>query len=353
MSWAAVKMSEGRSGFSLSTVWQAPVMWWCLHYNVRSWKYKHTSTWICIRNVSTSLTNDIISPFSLWRGYFMQTLTALCVKVALSDAHVKRPHDHVSPVVVFFNKGHIQSNRCWCFLIHTFLIYNVSVSVPFSVPVPGHSSVNYQLQEARSRLSKTVDHVLRDNMAIPHFMHFTELRGIDHLVRFWLEAESFRSTSWSRIRAHSLNSVKHSTLAEPILPSQDGSEGQEAIQPGTEVKGGTGDSLAAQPKLQNSSSSEPGSRPATPQTDTPTSRPSSRTGTPNKTNSTTRDISDKLMKSERSCLCFIVPCTLCCDASIRLFQLPLLLLLLHNCFCIACRRCGLPSNDGVLVCFQV
>uniref|UniRef100_A0A671U2M5 A-kinase anchoring protein 10 n=1 Tax=Sparus aurata TaxID=8175 RepID=A0A671U2M5_SPAAU len=88
----------------------------------------------------------------------------------------------------------------------------------------GHSCVNYQPQETRSRLSKTVDHVLRDNIAIPHYMHFMERRGADHLVRFWLEAESFRSTSWSRVRAHSLNSVKHSSLAEPVPASSDGSE---------------------------------------------------------------------------------------------------------------------------------
>ncbi|TMS14039.1 A-kinase anchor protein 10, mitochondrial [Larimichthys crocea] len=94
----------------------------------------------------------------------------------------------------------------------------------------GHSSVNYQPQETRSRLSKTVDHVLRDNVAIPHYMHFTELRGADHLVRFWLEAESFRSTSWSRVRAHSLNSVKHSSLAEPVPSSQDGSDLRELAQ---------------------------------------------------------------------------------------------------------------------------
>uniref|UniRef100_A0A674N763 A-kinase anchoring protein 10 n=1 Tax=Takifugu rubripes TaxID=31033 RepID=A0A674N763_TAKRU len=162
----------------------------------------------------------------------------------------------------------------------------------------GHSSVNYQPQEARSRLSKTVDHILRDNMAIPHFMHFTELRSIDHLVRFWLEAESFRSTSWSRIRAHSLNSVKHSTLAEPIFTSQDGSEVQEVIQPdGDAVEGGSCNMLVAQSKLRDSSTTETSPGPCTPQTDTPTSQPSSRTGTPYKTSSTTRDISGKLMKS--------------------------------------------------------
>lgn len=42
---------------------------------------------------------------------------------------------------------------------------------------------------------------------------------MEHLVRFWLEAESFHSTTWSRIRAHSLNTVKHSSLAEPVSPS--------------------------------------------------------------------------------------------------------------------------------------
>lgn len=140
-------------------------------------------------------------------------------------------------------------------------------------------------------------------MAIPHFMHFTELRSIDHLVRFWLEAESFRSTSWSRIRAHSLNSVKHSTLAEPILATQDGAEGQEVIRPGADaVEGGGRDTLAAQSKLCDSSTTETSPRPGIPQTDIPSGRPSSRTGTPYKTSSTTQDISDKLMKSETSCL---------------------------------------------------
>uniref|UniRef100_A0A672HQ52 RGS domain-containing protein n=1 Tax=Salarias fasciatus TaxID=181472 RepID=A0A672HQ52_SALFA len=94
----------------------------------------------------------------------------------------------------------------------------------------GHSSVNYQPQETRSRLSKTVDQVLRDNVAMPHYLHFTELRGADHLVRFWLEAESFRSSSWSRVRAHSLNSVKHSSLAEPVPASPDGGELPELAQ---------------------------------------------------------------------------------------------------------------------------
>uniref|UniRef100_A0A8C7U3E5 A kinase (PRKA) anchor protein 10 n=1 Tax=Oncorhynchus mykiss TaxID=8022 RepID=A0A8C7U3E5_ONCMY len=82
----------------------------------------------------------------------------------------------------------------------------------------GRSSVNYLASETRSRLSKTVDQILRDNVAMPYYIQFQEARGADHLVCFWLEAESFRSTSWSRVRAHSLNSVKHSSLAEPAPP---------------------------------------------------------------------------------------------------------------------------------------
>uniref|UniRef100_A0A7N8XN05 A kinase (PRKA) anchor protein 10 n=1 Tax=Mastacembelus armatus TaxID=205130 RepID=A0A7N8XN05_9TELE len=141
----------------------------------------------------------------------------------------------------------------------------------------GHSSVNYQPQETRSRLSKTVDQVLQDNVAMPHFMHFMELRGADHLVRFWLEAESFRSTSWSRVRAHSLNSVKHSSLAEPVPASPDGRELWETA-----------------PDSHNSLTRDSSDEAETPSRQTP-----SRTATPYKgqSNNTLRDLSDKLMKS--------------------------------------------------------
>uniref|UniRef100_A0A8D3DMB4 A kinase (PRKA) anchor protein 10 n=1 Tax=Scophthalmus maximus TaxID=52904 RepID=A0A8D3DMB4_SCOMX len=140
----------------------------------------------------------------------------------------------------------------------------------------GHSSVNYQPQETRSRLSKTVDQVLRDNVAIPHYMHFMELQGADHLVRFWLEAESFRSSSWSRIRAHSLNSVKQSSLAEPV-PASPGGSALPVTFPHTPNA------------LSRDSSSEDAWVRQTP----------SSTGTPYKlqSNSTLRELSDKLMKS--------------------------------------------------------
>ncbi|XP_068600699.1 A-kinase anchor protein 10, mitochondrial [Brachionichthys hirsutus] len=160
----------------------------------------------------------------------------------------------------------------------------------------GHSSVNYQPPETRSRLSKTVDHVLQDNVAIPHYMHFMERRGADHFVRFWLEAERFRSTSWSRVRAHSLNSVKHSALAEPVSSSQDGPALRDVSQYATRAlsEEGSSEDPAAPCEQWDPSGVETGPRPGTPSSRTP-----SRTGTPNQMppNSTMRDLSDALMKS--------------------------------------------------------
>lgn len=161
----------------------------------------------------------------------------------------------------------------------------------------GHSSVNYQPQETRSRLSKTVDQVLRDNVALPHYTHFAELRGADHLVRFWLEAETFRSTSWSRVRAHSLNSVKHSSLAEPV-PASAHSSDPPLSSPHTATA--PVQSPVVPLERRGSSSSETELRPGTPRAETPSKQQtSSRTGTPYKGQSSSglRELSDKLMKS--------------------------------------------------------
>ncbi|XP_035888843.1 A-kinase anchor protein 10, mitochondrial isoform X2 [Phyllostomus discolor] len=84
----------------------------------------------------------------------------------------------------------------------------------------GRSCLDYQIQEAKSSLSKTLEQVLHDTVVLPYFIQFMELRRMEHLVKFWLEAESFHSTTWSRIRAHSLNTVKQSSLAEPVSPSK-------------------------------------------------------------------------------------------------------------------------------------
>ncbi|KAM4620247.1 A-kinase anchor protein 10, mitochondrial [Polymixia lowei] len=167
----------------------------------------------------------------------------------------------------------------------------------------GRSSVNYLPQETRSRLSKTVDQILRDNVAMPYYIQFMELRGADHLVRFWLEAESFRSTSWSRVRAHSLNSVKHSSLAEPVPTSPDGVKAPEVPHMPGALTPSPQDSSSGGPPAQlvyrDSFSTEAVQRPGMPQAETPNRQPPSRTGTPFKLQSgnALRDLSDKLMKS--------------------------------------------------------
>ncbi|XP_064135415.1 A-kinase anchor protein 10, mitochondrial isoform X2 [Loxodonta africana] len=84
----------------------------------------------------------------------------------------------------------------------------------------GRSCLDYQTQETKSSLSKTLEQVLHDTVVLPYFIQFMELRRMEHLVKFWLEAESFYSTTWSRIRAHSLNTVKQSSLAEPVSPTK-------------------------------------------------------------------------------------------------------------------------------------
>uniref|UniRef100_A0A1A8H9P1 A kinase (PRKA) anchor protein 10 n=1 Tax=Nothobranchius korthausae TaxID=1143690 RepID=A0A1A8H9P1_9TELE len=162
----------------------------------------------------------------------------------------------------------------------------------------GHSSVNYQPQETHSRLSKTVDQVLRDNMAMPHYMHFMENQGAGHLVRFWLEAESFRSTSWSRVRAQSLNSVKHSSLAEPVASSPDGPELTQNT-PNSIAQHNSTEGSSLLSDRRGSSCSEVELRPNTARTQTPIRKAPSRTGTPSKgqLNSSLRDLSDQLMKN--------------------------------------------------------
>ncbi|XP_036381476.1 A-kinase anchor protein 10, mitochondrial isoform X2 [Megalops cyprinoides] len=171
----------------------------------------------------------------------------------------------------------------------------------------GRSSVNYQAQETRSRLSKTVEQILRDNVAMPYYIQFMETQGADHLVKFWLEAESFRATSWSRVRAHSLNSVKHSSLAEPASPaarrpdSEDSSESPpHAHTPSPPDTNSHSPGPAAHANSLNSDGRrEPGGPQLSPRAETPTRQPSSKTGTPFKLQPTNalKQLSDKLMKS--------------------------------------------------------
>ncbi|XP_048769790.2 A-kinase anchor protein 10, mitochondrial-like [Ostrea edulis] len=63
-----------------------------------------------------------------------------------------------------------------------------------------------------SKLSKTIEEILKDKDALSCFIEFMESRKMGQYIRFWLDAESFQASTWSRLRSHSLNSTKRSTL---------------------------------------------------------------------------------------------------------------------------------------------
>ncbi|KAL5015934.1 hypothetical protein ScPMuIL_005523 [Solemya velum] len=65
-----------------------------------------------------------------------------------------------------------------------------------------------------SRLSKTLLEILHDKDALSYFVQFMESRKAGQLVRFWLDSESFQAATWSRIRTHSSNSLRKSSLME-------------------------------------------------------------------------------------------------------------------------------------------
>ncbi|GAB1607965.1 hypothetical protein Ahia01_001080400 [Argonauta hians] len=65
-----------------------------------------------------------------------------------------------------------------------------------------------------SRLSKTLLEILHDKEALPSFICFMEAQGAGQYVRFWLDAKSFQTAAWTRIRTHSLNALARSSLSE-------------------------------------------------------------------------------------------------------------------------------------------
>ncbi|XP_074643501.1 A-kinase anchor protein 10, mitochondrial-like [Tubulanus polymorphus] len=64
----------------------------------------------------------------------------------------------------------------------------------------------------KSRLSKAFGEMLNDKDALPYFIQFMDAKKSPHLIKFWLESESFQASTWSRIRSHSLHSMSKSSL---------------------------------------------------------------------------------------------------------------------------------------------
>lgn len=56
--------------------------------------------------------------------------------------------------------------------------------------------------------------MLRDKNALGHFIQFMESCDSDHIIRFWLDAESFQATARLRIRTHSLNLMTKMSLGQ-------------------------------------------------------------------------------------------------------------------------------------------
>lgn len=62
-----------------------------------------------------------------------------------------------------------------------------------------------------SRLSKTLQEILHDKDALPYFIQYMQSRNAGHIIKFWLDAESFQASSWMRIRSSSLKTRSRSS----------------------------------------------------------------------------------------------------------------------------------------------
>ena len=79
------------------------------------------------------------------------------------------------------------------------------------------SGVRHSPQDAfekKSRLSPSFQDVIKDHDAIPYLIQYLETCKGAWLIRFWLDAESFQASTWTRIRTHSLHSLSKSSVIQ-------------------------------------------------------------------------------------------------------------------------------------------
>ncbi len=79
-------------------------------------------------------------------------------------------------------------------------------------------------QGTASRLSKTLREILHDRDALPHFIQFMETRGAGHLVRFWLDVESFHASTATRLQMVNRHRGKHKLEEEGDINQTPGIE---------------------------------------------------------------------------------------------------------------------------------
>lgn len=66
----------------------------------------------------------------------------------------------------------------------------------------------------KSKLCRNLDEIVRDHEAVPYLIQYLESCKAAALLRFWLDAESFQASTWTRIRTHSLHTVSKSSLVK-------------------------------------------------------------------------------------------------------------------------------------------
>ncbi|XP_062588041.1 A-kinase anchor protein 10, mitochondrial-like [Saccostrea cucullata] len=89
-----------------------------------------------------------------------------------------------------------------------------------------------------SKLSKTLTSLKCPLKKMSCFIEFLESRKAGQYIKFWLDAESFQASTWSRLRSHSLNSARRSTLSSKHYRSP--SDTTASVKQGTEDKLDTG-----------------------------------------------------------------------------------------------------------------
>lgn len=99
-----------------------------------------------------------------------------------------------------------------------FLIYSVQGNVS---PLPIVSNlVNIDLYDftdfvslhkKSSQLCKTLQEILHDKNSLGHFIQFLEDRKASKFLRFWLDAQSFQASTWSRIRSLAFKKKRQSS----------------------------------------------------------------------------------------------------------------------------------------------
>ncbi|CAG2228588.1 AKAP10 [Mytilus edulis] len=67
------------------------------------------------------------------------------------------------------------------------------------------------LHKKSSQLCKTLQEILHDKNSLGHFIQFLEDRKASKFLRFWLDAQSFQASTWSRIRSLAFKKKRQSS----------------------------------------------------------------------------------------------------------------------------------------------